>query len=101
MIDTDEFPISCVRNGVPVGITLCGYEQLDPNTIRIMYRDNNPPLFSGLGLGLLEDDSLFFLLKSGIELYLILHGPKDIISLDYFSVFEIKKEDENNITIKY
>lgn len=99
MIDTEEFPLSCVRNGVSVGITLCGYEQLDPNTIRIMYRDNNPPLFEGLQLGLLEDDSLRFLLKSGIELYIIMYGPEDINP--YFYVFEIKKEDGNTIIIKY
>lgn len=101
MIDTEEFPISCVKNGVSVSITLCGYEQLAQNIIRIMYRDNNPPLFAGFGLGLLEDNSLLFLLKSGIELYLMLYGPKNIIFLDYFSVFEIKKEGENTVIIKY
>lgn len=98
IIDTKEFPISCVKDGMSVSITLHAYKQLGPKTIRIMYRDNNP---AGFGLGLLEDYYLLFLLKSRIELYLILYGPKNIIFLDYFSVFEIKKEDENTIIVKY
>lgn len=99
MIDTEQFPLSCVRNGVPAGTTLCGYEQLGPNVLRIKCRDNVPPLFEGLGLGLLEDESLLFLLISGIELYIFIYGPEEIKSP--FSVVELKKEGESTIIIEY